>query len=298
MEKILSAKNIVKSYGNKEVLHSISIDIKPGKIYGLLGRNGAGKTTLLSCITAQNTIDSGEVTYDGEKVWENEKVLGEICFSREITGTLMMGPNNFTIKEYLKTAAIYFPHWDKEYAKRLLELFELKKKQKICKLSKGMTSMVTIIIALASMAPITMLDEPVAGLDVVARELFYKLLLEDYTKTNRTFIISTHIIEEAVNALEEIILIDNGNIILKENTQELIAKYNCVSGKDEVVDKATKEFEVISSETVGRSKNVCVKAGFEELTKLKATYDIDITPVTLQKLFVYLTSKSKEESKC
>ncbi|MEG0895805.1 MAG: ATP-binding cassette domain-containing protein, partial [Oscillospiraceae bacterium] len=102
MEKILSAKNIVKSYGNKEVLHSISIDIKPGKIYGLLGRNGAGKTTLLSCITAQNTIDSGEVTYDGEKVWENEKVLGEICFSREIPTTVLFGQNNFAIKDYLR----------------------------------------------------------------------------------------------------------------------------------------------------------------------------------------------------
>ena len=68
MEKVLKAENIVKIYGKKEVLHSVSLEIQPGVIYGLIGRNGAGKTTLLSILTAQNTHDSGTVTYGGEPV--------------------------------------------------------------------------------------------------------------------------------------------------------------------------------------------------------------------------------------
>ncbi len=87
---------------------------------------------------------------------------------------------------------MYYPHWDKAYAEQLVQRFGLKTKKRISKLSKGMLSMVTIVLALASRAPVTILDEPVAGLDVVAREDFYKLLLEDYTETGRTFIISTH----------------------------------------------------------------------------------------------------------
>lgn len=174
---VLQATDVVKSYNKKEVLHSVSLTIEPGKIYGLIGRNGAGKTTLLSILTAQNTHDSGLVTYNGERVWENQKALDEICFSRELSPMLLFGQNTLKVKEYLRAAALYYPHWDKEYAARLIEMFGLDTKKKIYKLSKGMMSMVTIVLALASRAPITILDEPVAGLDVVAREQFYDVLL-------------------------------------------------------------------------------------------------------------------------
>ncbi len=86
-------------------------------------------------------------------------------------------------------AGALFPHWDNEMAEQLLEEFELDRKQKIYKLSKGMMSMITIIVALASKAKYTFLDEPVAGLDVVARENFYRLLLDEYSETGRTFVI-------------------------------------------------------------------------------------------------------------
>ena len=150
---VLQATDVVKSYNKKEVLHSVSLTIEPGKIYGLIGRNGAGKTTLLSILTAQNTHDSGLVTYNGERVWETQKALDEICFSRELSPMLLFGQNTLKVKEYLRAAALYYPHWDKEYAARLIEMFGLDTKKKIYKLSKGMMSMVTIVLALASRAP-------------------------------------------------------------------------------------------------------------------------------------------------
>ena len=82
----LQATDVVKSYNKKEVLHSVSLTIEPGKIYGLIGRNGAGKTTLLSILTAQNTHDSGLVTYNGERVWENQKALEEKEFTAAAGG--------------------------------------------------------------------------------------------------------------------------------------------------------------------------------------------------------------------
>ncbi len=149
---ILKAEGLCKSYGKTEVLHNLDLTIEPGKIYGLIGRNGAGKTTLLGILTAQNTKDSGEVTYDGQPVWENQEALNHICFSRELQATLFSGPNNLKIKHYLRSAAIYYPNWDGEYAQQLLEEFKLEPKKKISQLSKGQMSMVTILIALASRA--------------------------------------------------------------------------------------------------------------------------------------------------
>ena len=93
MEQTLQASHLVKRYGKKEVLHDVSLTIEPGVIYGLIGRNGAGKTTLLSILTAQNTHDAGTVTYGGQPVWENEKALADLCFSRELSGQILSGQN-------------------------------------------------------------------------------------------------------------------------------------------------------------------------------------------------------------
>ncbi len=294
MNSTLKAKNLIKSYNKNTVLKGIDIEIEQGHIYGLLGRNGAGKTTLLSILTAQNSYDSGTITYGEIPVWENSVALKNLCFSRELSPTLLFGQNTVKVKEYLRAASIFYPNWDKEYANKLCELFKLDTKKRIHKLSKGMMSMVTIIIALASRAPITFLDEPVAGLDVVARETFYSLLLKDYADTNRTFVVSTHIIEEAANALEKIIIIDDGEIIADEDTDALLSQYTYISGKDEDIDEICKNFEVISEEKLGRSKKVCVKQNAQRVKTVSSGYDLDITGVPLQKIFVHLTGGAVE----
>lgn len=168
----LKCENVGKTYSKTEVLRNINLQIEQGKIYGLIGRNGAGKTTLLSVMTAQNPVTSGTVTYDGMPVWENQAALEHLCFSREINPVSTFGPGTMKVREYLRMASIFYPKWDAQMAKKLVEQFHLDEKKKISKISKGMMSMVTIIVALASKADITMLDEPVAGLDVVARSSF------------------------------------------------------------------------------------------------------------------------------
>ena len=282
----LIAKGIVKKYGKKEVLHGVDLKLESGKIYGLIGRNGAGKTTLLSILTSQNPATSGEVTFDGQPVWENPEVLRHLCFSRELSPLTGSNANSMKVKEYLRIAATFFPYWDKEMEKRLVEEFELDVKKKISKLSKGMLSMVTIVVALASKAEFTFLDEPVAGLDVVARERFYELLLEEFTETGRTFVVSTHIIEEAAEVLEEVIIVDHGKILLKENTQDLLDRSFHVSGHEDEVDRAIEGMEVHHEEHLGRSKGVTVllKPG----QKITEGYDVSIQKLSLQKVFVAL----------
>ena len=282
----LICENISKVYGKNEVLHDVSLTLEQGKIYGLIGRNGAGKTTLLSILTAQNPATTGTVTLDGEKVWENRKSLEKLCFSRELNASAESGLAAMKTKEYLRLASIYYPNWDKEMEKRLIELFKLDTKKKFGKLSKGMLSMVTIIVAMCSKAPFTFLDEPVAGLDVVAREQFYKLLLQEYTESGRTFVISTHIIEEAADVLEEVIIIHDGRIVMKADTQEFVDSAVYVSGKIEDVDAATKGLDVRHAEVIGRSKGVTVF--LKDGESVDESYDVSVQSVNLQKAFVAL----------
>ncbi len=284
---ILKAQGLCKSYKNKQVLHNLDLTIQPGTIYGLIGRNGAGKTTLLGILTAQNTKDSGQVTYDGQDVWENQQALNDICFSRELQSTMFYGRNNLKIKHYMKSAAIYYPNWDEAYAQRLLEEFKLDQKKKIYQLSKGQLSMVTITIALASGSPITILDEPAAGLDVVMRERFYQLLLEDFSKTARTFIVSTHIIEEAASVFERVIILDEGRILENAPTEELVDQFRYISGREDEVDRVCAGLEVLSVHQMGRHKTAAVRGSGVKLEEARRA-DVDIAPMNLQNVFVAL----------
>ena len=284
---ILKAQGLCKSYKNKQVLHNLDLTIEPGKIYGLIGRNGAGKTTLLGILTAQNTKDGGQVTYNGQDVWENQQALNDICFSREMQPTMFYGRNNLKIKHYLKSAAIYYPNWDKDYAQRLIEEFKLYPNKKIYQLSKGQLSMVTITIALASRSPITILDEPAAGLDVVMRERFYQLLLEDFAQTNRTFLVSTHIIEEAASVFEQVIILDEGRILENCPTEELVDQFRYISGREDEVDRVCAGLEVLSVHQMGRHKTAAVRGGGVKLEDARQA-DVDIVPMNLQNVFVAL----------
>ncbi len=290
---ILKAEGLCKSYGTHQVLHNLDLELLPGKIYGLIGRNGAGKTTLLGILTAQNTKDSGSVTYDGEPVWENQRALDHICFSRELQPTLFSGQNNLKVRHYLRSAAIFYPNWDREYAQRLLEEFKLEPKKKICQLSKGQMSMVTILIALASRAPLTILDEPAAGLDVVMRERFYQLLLEDFAQTGRTFVVSTHIIEEAASVFEQVIILDQGRIVENAPTDELVEQFRYLSGRDDVVDQACAGLEVLSVRQMGRRKTAAVRGSAAQL-KAAQEADVDVSPMNLQNVFVALCGHGDE----
>lgn len=291
----LTAENIGKTYGKKDVLRGVNLELESGKIYGLIGRNGAGKTTLLSILTAQNPATCGSVLFDGQPVWENPEVLAHLCFSRELNPMSGNTANPMKVKEYLKIAAAYLPNWDKEMADTLVKEFGLDVKKRISKLSKGMMSMVTIIVALASKAEFTFLDEPVAGLDVVAREKFYNILMEKYTQTGRTFVVSTHIIEEAADVFEEVILVNDGEIILKENTQDLLERWVHVSGHEDEVEKATAGMEKHQEERLGRSRGVSVflKPG----QQISRQYDVSVQKLSLQKVFVALCGEESEHER-
>lgn len=288
----LVGKGITKKYNGTEVLHGVDLELESGKIYGLIGRNGAGKTTLLSILTAQNPATQGSVTFEGSPVWENPEALSHLCFSRELNQINGSNANAMKVKEYLGIAATYFPHWDKEMAQELIREFGLDVKKRISKMSKGMLSMVTIIVALASKAEFTFLDEPVAGLDVVAREKFYALLLEEFTQTGRTFVVSTHIIEEAADVFEEVIIVDEGRILLKENTQELLERSYHISGHQEEVDAATASLTVHHEEKLGRSKGVTVL--LQPGQQIPAQYDLSIQKPSLQKVFVALCGEEEK----
>ena len=153
-------------------------------------------------------------------------------------------------------------------------------------------SAVTIVLAMASRAPITMMDEPVAGLDIVAREDFYRLLLEEYAATGRTFVISTHILEEAATVFERVLILKEGRLIENCEADELLAQFCSVSGREDAVAAACEGYEVLHTETLGRQKMCTVRAPAEVIAA--RGLDVDCDALTLQKVFVALCGHERE----
>ncbi len=289
MTAVIEVKNLTKRYKDKRALDNVSLTLEGGTIYGLLGRNGAGKTTLMSILTAQNFASAGDVKVFGEHPYENAHVLNRMCFVRES----QKYPDDAYPRHAFKAASLFFKNWDQEYAERLIADFQLPMKQTIKKLSRGQLSAVGVIIGLAARAEITFFDEPYLGLDAVARQIFYDRLIEDYAEHPRTVILSSHLIDEVSNLIERVIVIDQGEILLHEETDALRDRAVTVVGDATKVDAWAEGRDILHREELGRVASVTALGSLSAAERAEIHDNgLDLAPVSLQQLIVRLTQKN------
>lgn len=287
---IIEVKKVNKSYNKKQVLKDINITFEENKIYGLLGRNGAGKTTLLNLITDRAVVDSGEITIDGETIYENDNSLEKIYFMTEST----LYPQDYKVKEIFKWTKEFYNNFDSEYALELAKKFNLNINTKIKNLSTGYNSICKIITTLASNANVLVFDEPVLGLDANHRELFYKVLMENYIENPKTIILSTHIIEEVSNLIEKVIILNNSKVISSDEAEELLDKAYTVSGLSENIDKFVEAKNIVNVEKITSFKSATIIGDLsKDDKKLAEDLGLQFSKVELQKLFIYLTEKEE-----
>jgi len=285
--KAIEIKGVSKSYGNTRALDKITITIEPNRIYGLLGRNGAGKTTLLNMMTNRIFPTEGDITVDGETVYENDKVLRNMFYMSEQN----LYPEGEKVKDIYKWTKEFYPSFDMEYAKGLSQKFGLDVNKKVKALSTGYTSIFKAITALASNAGIILFDEPVLGLDANHRDMFYKELIANYSECPKTIIISTHLIDEVAAVLEEAIIIKEGKLIIKQSVEELLSGAYTVSGEASKVDKYIQGKKCVGIETIGGFKSATVmEVANDKDQALAEELKVEFTKPELQKLFISLTN--------
>lgn len=207
---------VTKRFGSKEVLRGVTADLSAGRIHGLLGSNGVGKTTLMSLICGHAFRSAGGIFIDGEDPVENARILQRTCFVHED----QRYHDAFTAGQILAVVPHFYPHWSNEVAARLVERFRLPLTTRSKKLSRGQRSALAVTIALSSRAEYTFLDEPYLGLDAASRAIFYEELLTEYAAHPRTVVMSTHLIDEAADLMEEVIVLEEGRVALQADVDE------------------------------------------------------------------------------
>lgn len=279
----IKVNNISKVFGTNRAVDDVSISFEKGKIYGLLGRNGAGKTTLLNLITNRLLPTSGSITIDGKIAMENDQAQDNVYMTCEES----FYPETDTVKKVFKVTKMFYPDFDDAYAADLCKRFGLDMNKKLKTLSTGYSSIYKVITAICSGAEYVLLDEPVLGLDANHRELFYRCLLESYANNPRTFIISTHLIEEVTNVIEEVIIIKEGKVIRNQSCEELLSCGYTVSGPASAVDSYAKGRQILGESTIGGLKTVSILGKYQ---KNEIPQGIEISKLDLQKLFIELTN--------
>ena len=277
---MIEGKGLTMRFGNNTALDGVDVCFGDNKIYGLLGRNGAGKSTLLSVVTNRLLPTAGEVFIDGEPARENDRVLGRMYYMGEKT----LLPDTATVAQLFRWTGDFYPGFDGEYAGQLADTFGLPEKKKLKNLSTGYLTIAKLIAALASNAPYPLFDEPVLGLDANHREVFYRQLIESYSRQPRTILISTHLIEEVADIIEQVVIIKAGKILLDRPAEEVKRMGYTVSGRAEAVDAYCTGRDVLSVDTLGGLKTACILGKAEEAPGL------DVSGLDMQKLFIRLTN--------
>ena len=210
---ILECRNLIKSYRGKRAVSNLNLSLEEGRIYGLLGENGSGKTTWMKMTAGLTKPSQGEIFYQGHPL--NYRDKGEIAY---------MATENY-FYDYMKVSdagvyyADFFDDFDSKKFEDLIARFGLEDSLKVRNLSSGMNAKLRIAATLARDSRLCLLDEPLNGVDYKAREDIISLICEE-ADADRTFVISTHLIEEVESFVEEAIFIRHGEVVRLVNLEE------------------------------------------------------------------------------
>lgn len=285
---IMKIDHVSKHFGRKQVLADVSFELAPNKIYALLGRNGAGKSTLMSIMIDALRANSGSVKMGGKKINDNDDLLGKMyLMSSESALDNVMFQRYLKLKNIFQSNEALYGGFDWQTAQKLVNEFGLSLDVAYSKLSTGQKTLAKLVLALCLPVDYVFLDEPVLGLDANHRDMFYQELLKSYENRPRTFVISTHLIEEIDQIVEHVLTLDKGKIIVDDTTEHLLDQSFLVSGPQKAVSGYTQGLNIIHSRTLANIKYDYV---FGQLNDQRAIPDtVKVEHYDLQHLFMYLT---------
>ncbi|WMJ90666.1 ABC transporter ATP-binding protein [Anaerocolumna sp. MB42-C2] len=215
---MLQCNDLVKKYMNKTAVNGISFEAEKGKIYALLGPNGSGKTTLMKMIAGLVKPTSGTITYKGNPIGvESKKRVAYMSTEPFFYNYMSVGD----VGDYYKD---FFEDFDVKRYEELIERMELSMKDKAKTLSSGLAAKLKIAATLARKAELYMLDEPLNGIDIIAREKIITTVLE-VAREDSTILISSHLVDELEKIIDNAVFIKSGAIVLNGEAEELRASH-------------------------------------------------------------------------
>lgn len=218
MSELVCCKDLSKNYGSVTALNSINFTLESGKIVGLLGPNGSGKTTFIKLLNGLLTPTKGEILIDGHSVGVQTKKLVAYLPDNSYLNTWM------TVKQIVAYFADFYEDFRPEVAYEMLARLGIAPGSKLKTLSKGNKEKVCLILVMSRNARLYVLDEPIAGVDPATRDYVISTIINHYNP-QATVLISTHLIADIEQVLDEVIFLKNGNLVLHKTVDDIRTEY-------------------------------------------------------------------------
>lgn len=219
VENLLQVRSVTKTYaGKRRALHDVNLDISGGKIIGLLGTNGSGKSTLMKIAAGLIQPTTGAVYVNGKPVGLETKASVSFMPDRPMTESWMK------VSDAVAYFKDFYEDFNVEKANRMLDFMNLKTNDRISSLSKGMNERLQLTLALSREAKLYMLDEPIGGVDPVARGKILDAIVEFYNEDS-SIMISTHLVRDIERIFDEVIFIRNGEVAMHDEVENIRLKH-------------------------------------------------------------------------
>ncbi len=279
---MLELKHVTKTFGDFKALDNLTMTVPKGAVYGLVGPNGAGKSTAIRCLLGVYRPDSGEISLNGEEIYENPAVKTTIG---SIPDDIFYFPSA-TLEDMRKYYRGIYPDFDDELYERLYEVFKLPRKSPIRRFSKGMQKQAAFHLSICTRPQLLVLDEPVDGLDPVMRRQVWSLLLSDVAQHGTTVLISSHNLRELEDICDHVGIMDHGRMLLERSLADMQGSTH----KLQIVGEIPDGLDVLHRSASGRLQTLIVRGDAERLeeilTAAKPDY-FDILPLSLEEIFIY-----------
>lgn len=292
---MIEINNLSFEIDGNEILKDVNLKIGKGKIFGIIGPNGVGKTTLLRCLTGIYNPTWGNVSYNGQIVYDNPKVKNKIGYVADEN----IMHTNFKVSEILKYYKYSYTDFDEERFNELNKIFKIPINKFIFQLSKGMKMRLSIMLAFSIHAEYLILDEPTSGLDAILKNKLLNIFAEEVFENNTTIIISSHHLGELERICDDVAILDEGTISYENSVENMKNKIKKIQvAFDEPVYEEDLDLRgIFKISKVGRVFTIITDDYDEEfinnLNKFKPLF-IEEIDLSLEDIFIYKVDKEDE----
>ena len=211
---ILTCRDLSKRFGKVQALDSVNLDVEPGRVVGLLGPNGSGKTTLIKLANGLLTPTGGEILIGGEEPGVDTKAIVSYLSDKEYL------PEWMSAKQLMDFFQDFYEDFDRDRAQEMLQRLGIEESQRIKQMSKGTREKVQLIMVMSRRAKLYLLDEPIGGVDPATRDYILDTIIRNYNP-EAAVIISTHLISDVEQVLDDVIFINQGRVVLQSSVDEI-----------------------------------------------------------------------------
>ena len=280
-------QNVRKEFDGFAALDGATLTVPTGAVYGLVGPNGAGKSTLIRHITGIYRQDAGEITVDGETVFEHPNAKARIASIPDDWYYFLQSD----VRDMMRFYRGFYPKFNIERYEKFKEVFSIDEKRAIRRLSKGMQKQVAFWLAMCTMPDYLVLDEPADGLDPVMRRQVWSLILNDVAERGTTVLVSSHNLRELEDVCDHVGIMNHGKVLLQRSLEKLqggtVKIQMVLSGEDTALPEG---LDILHRSATGRVQTLIVRGGAEEVTTRLSVLQpllLDALPLSLEEIFIY-----------